>query len=407
MEAGAATNAIHQGQRCHTLGKVITSGRATDGMRLRCTSVQRGAGEALVWQYHGPTKGTARKSCVILDNDFDIDDLMAIPVVLGSKHVAAIVQSEGYTTPAHAAPAVDRLVNHIPDRPRGRQVPIIVGGAQATSPDLTPWPWLPFFRSMMNRSNGLLKSVPAPWPTSGHYKHQVARSVAHCESVSILIIGTYTSFNNYLPLIKQKVDRVVVMGQAIGDHSRTQGRESFNCRYDLDACRSAMPMLARLKTYFVEIPRFDDCHDKVQPPTHCYTPNEAMVTGRRAATGSRVGGLRRHGLPGHLRSALVNKIACSAFYTTPATKGRPCSSRSTWEPGAVAKGPGGEMLLWDQTAAMFLVQPQAFSLYYPPGHPELGGKHYEPTLVNGSDAQTVQKLRRMWTRFSNWSARIR
>ena len=98
-----------------------------------------------------------------------------------------------------------------------------------------------------------------------------------------------------------------------------------------------MPMLARLKTYFVEIPRFDDCHDKVQPPTHCYTPNEAMVTGRRAATGSRVGGLRRHGLPGHLRSALVNKIACSAFYTTPATKGRPCSSRSTWEPGALTE----------------------------------------------------------------------
>ena len=372
MEARNATVTAHQGQRCEVKGKVVTSASATDAMRLRCTSVQRGAREALVWQYHGPTKGTARKSCVIVDNDFDIDDMMAIPVVLGSAHVAAIVQSEGYTMPAHAAPAVDRLVNHIPDRPRGRQVPIIVGGEQTTSPDLTQWPWLPFFRSMMNRSNGLLTSKPAPWPKAGHYRQQVVRSVSHCRSVSILIIGTYTSFNNYLPLIEQKVSRVVIMGQSIEDHSRTQGRESFNCRYDLPACQRAMPLLAGLNTFFVEIPRFDDCHDQIHPPAHCYTPNEQMVTGRPTPTGARVAGVRKDGLPGQLRSALVNTINCSAFYTTPATKGRPCTSRSTWEPAAVAKGPGGEMLLWDQTAAMFLVKPKAFSLYYPPDQPGLG-----------------------------------
>jgi len=38
-------------------------------------------------------------SCVLIDNDYDIDDMMAIPLVIGNKYVAAIIQSEGYTFP--------------------------------------------------------------------------------------------------------------------------------------------------------------------------------------------------------------------------------------------------------------------------------------------------------------------
>jgi hypothetical protein len=32
-----------------------------------------------------------KQECVILENDFDIDDMQAIPLVLGNKHVAAII----------------------------------------------------------------------------------------------------------------------------------------------------------------------------------------------------------------------------------------------------------------------------------------------------------------------------
>lgn len=374
--------AVDQGQRCQKVGDASQAG----GIRLECSS-------AFTWQYSGPANDKQRKHCVIVDNDYDIDDMMAIPLVLGGKHVAAIVQSEGYTLSRHAAPAADHLVNH--GRGKSRQIPIIVGGQQTASPDLRRWPWLPFFRSMMNRSNGLLTVKPAAWGQSARYPRQVARSVSNCESVSILIIGTYTSFNKYLPLIKDKVDRVVIMGQPIGDYSRTPGRESFNCNFDFAACQAAMSRLEQLHTFFVDIPRFSDCHNGT-PAAHCYSPNREMVAG-----------VMQRGLPGRLRKALMNDISCAAFYTTPQTQGHPCSSRSTWEPSAVAKGPGGEMLLWDQTAAMFLLRPDAFSRYYPADDPGLGGQHYEPTLVDGSDARTVDKLRRMWTRLTNKAVRTR
>lgn len=343
-----------------------------------------------------------RNSCVILDNDFDIDDMMAIPVVLGNLHVAALVQSEGYTMPAEAAPAIDALVNHIPDRPLQRKVPIIVAGKQAEGRDLKNWSWIPFFRSMMNRSNGLIANPGSPWPEDVNYPQTIKQSVAHCKHVSVLVIGTYTSFIHYSPLIRDKIDKVVVMGQPINDMSRTPGRESFNCSYDLPACQSAMYQLVGLKTYFVDIPRMNGCRDTSTPASDCYTPNLSMVTGE-----SPVKGLLQTGLPGRLRTALVNDIDCAPFYTTPETEGNPCSSKSTWEPAAVASGPGGESLLWDQSAALFLVKPSLFYLYYPPQDPSLGGRHYEPVLIKNSDALAVSNLRKNWTRLVNNSVKIK
>ena len=354
-----------------------------------------------------PTLATARshtekaansKACVIVDNDFDIDDMMAIPLVVANTHVSAIVQSEGYTTPEEAAPVVNLLVNGARSKSSarsegsGRKIPVIVGSSQAQSPDLKQWPWLPFFRTMMNRGNGLLKDQPKPWPSDPGFAKKVANTVKDCESVTVFISGTYTSFNQYLPLIKSKVNRVVIMGQPIGDQSRTPGKDSFNCVYDFAACQIAMPNLAGLNAAFVEIPRFPDCVDATNPPSQCYSPNFQMVAA-----------LKKDGLAGRLRQALLNDIDCASFYTTPNTQGRPCTSLSTWEPAAVALGPGGEMLLWDQTAALFLVHPQAFSLYYPPDDPTIGGKHYEATLVNGSHAQTVARLRALWVKYTNAS----
>ncbi len=43
-------------------------------------------------------------NCVLIDTDFDIDDMMAIPAVIGNRPVAAIVISEGYTLPKKGLP---------------------------------------------------------------------------------------------------------------------------------------------------------------------------------------------------------------------------------------------------------------------------------------------------------------
>lgn len=340
-------------------------------------------------------------SCVLIDNDYDIDDMMAIPLVIGNQHVAAIIQSEGYTLPSQGAAAIEQLVNNLPDQPNQRKIPIIVGGEQKPGGrDVSEWSWLPFFRSMMNVSNGLLASSPKPQPIDPLYVKKVANSVSNCQSVSILIIGTYTSFVNYIDLIRGKVDKIVIMGQPIGDMSATQGRESFNCNYDFAACKTAMNKLVGLNAYFVDIPRLPVCHSNHSDPD-CYSPHYRMVAGGEGATG-----LIESGLPARLKQALINNTLCKwpSGSKMPAVSGTSCSSQSTWVPSVVASGPGGEMLFWDQSAALFLLHPELFSLYYPPKNPENGGKHYEPTILNNSHADTIQRLRDLWTRETNKSA---
>ena len=319
---------------------------------------------------HEARAGSEGRRCVIIDNDFDIDDMMSIPLVIGNSHVAAIVLTEGASLPGQAAPVVEYAFNP--------KVPVIVGGSPAQSPDLSRWPWLPFWRSMMSVGNGLLKSAPSPWPSDAQYPERVAAAVKGCRSVTVLVLGPYSSLVNYLPLIASKVDRVVA--------AVIKKFDTFNCGFDLDSCQAAVPMLKRLSTYFVSIPSNASCFDTLTPPPSCYSPDFAMVDG-----------LTSRGLSGRMREALLNNISCAQYYSVPATLGRPCSSRSTWNPPDIAIGPGGPMLLWDQSTSLFLLRPQVFSLY-----PETGGlQHYEPTLVNGSDAKTVQKLRALWTSLMN------
>ena len=51
-----------------------------------------------------PAPGPSAGSCVLIDTDFDIDDMMTIPTVIGARHVAAVITTEGYTVPALGAP---------------------------------------------------------------------------------------------------------------------------------------------------------------------------------------------------------------------------------------------------------------------------------------------------------------
>jgi hypothetical protein len=347
--------------------------------------------------------------CVVIDNDYDIDDMMAIPLVIANRRVAAIVQTEGYTIPTQAAPAAAALVHgeRKPSAPRG--IPILVGGSQRQAPDPRQWPWMPFFRAMMNRANGLLAVQPQAWPEDPAYPQKLQQAVADCGNVTVLLTAPFTSFMHYAPLIRQKLNRVVITGQpisgqlsAVGDGE--SGGHSFNCFYDLLACAAAMQQLKPSSTFFVDLPGGVNCDAGIEGQESCYAPTYAMVAGVAGGKGAGSRGLMTQGLPGRLRRALINPIRCSSFYTTPQSKGRPCSSLSTWVPAAVAKGPGGKMLLWDQTTALFLIDPGRFSRHSPGGNVADPSVHYEPKLVAGSHAKTAMALRSLWTEATNRSA---
>ncbi|MEY4505348.1 MAG: hypothetical protein RL154_1648, partial [Pseudomonadota bacterium] len=254
----------------------------------------------------------------------------------------------------------------------------VIAGADSNRTDFAQWPWLGFFRSMMNISNGLFQNSVSPI-TSGNYTQQITDAIKSCQNVSILIIGTYTSFVNYSPVIKSKIDKVVIMGKPIGDPTlgtKPDGttKYSFNCGYDLPACQSAMIQLKDMNATFVDIPR---------GTTPLYEPSLEMVNN-----------LVDVGLPGVLKNALINSFNCTLLYSSdmPIVSGTICGSKSTWVPSNVADGPGGEMLLWDETASIYLLHPEIFSSV---------GWHVEPTLVNGSYEQTAINLRKIWTNDTN------
>jgi hypothetical protein len=338
---------------------------------------------------------TPKVACVVIDNDFDIDDMMAMPMVVANKQVAAIVQSEGYSLPEVSAPAVEQLINGA--SPSERAIPVIVGARASAPVDLMKWPWLGFFRSIMAHANGYLPAQPAPRPRQSDYSTQVTQAVTHCQTVSVLILGSFSSFVNYSPRIRHQIDKVVIMGKPMGLNASAHDKQSFNCAYDLTACRQAMGQLQGLNSFFVDIPKVEGCSGPGEPAAHCYSPNLEMVLGRDGQ-----GGLIDDGLPGRLKRALINDFDCHAFFLPgmPVVPGSSCSSRSTWVPTEVMAGPGGKMLFWDQTAALFLLYPDLFDLKagtavdYVPGH-------FEPRLLNGSHEETIARMRFLWTDSTN------
>ena len=344
--------------------------------------------------------------CVVIDNDYDIDDMMAIPLVIANRRVAAIVQTEGYTLPSQAAPAANALINHSDlqsAQPTGTSpIPIIVGGVQAQAPDWQPWPWMPFFRAMMNRSNGLLAVEPKPWPHDPDYPHAVQRAVADCRRVSVLLTAPFTSFIHYAPLIRHKLDRVVITGRRLEVGSIQPAHGGFNCFYDLQSCKAALGQLTPDWSFFITLPDIPSCQGFAASQHHsCYTPSYGMVAGELDSHGRRSGGLLNQGLPGRLKRALINSIHCSSFYTAVQSRNRSCSSLSTWEPAAVASGPEDRVLLWDQSTALFLLDPGRFTVHVVDAQSAAGVQHYEPRLVGGSHAKTVKSLRSFWTAATN------
>ncbi|MEK7346595.1 MAG: hypothetical protein AAB176_12975 [Pseudomonadota bacterium] len=352
---------------------------------------------ALVACADRPALQRHNEACVVIDNDYDIDDMMAMPMVVANKQVAAIVQSEGYSLPEVSAPALERLINGSAASPSDRAIPVIVGSRASESVDLSRWPWLGFFRDMMAHSNGLLSSKPAPRQSQPDYPAQVAQAVSHCQSVSVLILGTYSSFVNYSPRIRHQIDKVVIMGKPMGQQATRHDKQSFNCAYDWPACRQAMGQLQGLKSFFVDIPRIEGCRGPAPPVASCYGPTLEMVQGLEGR-----GGLREQGLPGRLRQALINAFDCNGFFLSgmPVVQGTACTSQSTWVPTEVMAGPGGQMLFWDQTAALFLLYPDLFALNVQSAVDDKPG-HFEPSLFNASHVQTIERMRTLWTDSTN------
>lgn len=310
-------------------------------------------------------------ACTLIDTDFDIDDMMAIPPVIGSRYVAAIVTSEGYTMPAVGGAALSRLIAE----PGQRHIPVILGAATHLPRSEIISTWGQFvldYRSMMNKAFTLLSTALPPSPQNrSKYVQHVVDALADCRSVDVLIIGTFSSFVNYSPRIRSKIKNVVIMGKPLrGDTTQRPNNYSFNCEYDMASCELAFDrQLPGLNYFYVDVPRTTYDEEPVGHQNVVYGPTLGMVDG-----------LSDRGLPNTLKQSLLGIVRNGPL-------------------GAAVKGPdywaidccfaaGGKSLLWDQTAALFLIHANKYQKVGGPGG------HYEPTV-------TPDKLRELWTDATN------
>lgn len=309
------------------------------------------------------TQSTALvNQCVLVDTDFDIDDMMAIPLVIGNKHVAAFVTSEGYTKPELGAAALSRLIAE----PNQRHIPVIIGASTHLDEKKIVSEWGQFvlqYRDLMNRINNFTVSGMPPAGVQADYKNQVVKAVSNCKTVDVLIIGTFSSFVNYSPAIESKINHVVIMGKALeGDTTQRPGNFSFNCEYDMPACKKVFyEQLPKYKYTYVDVPR-SKCDT---------TPNQGACKGTvYGPTLEMVKNLHSEGLPNTLKQVLLG-------YTN-------SWNLDTW-PNKIY---GGKSLLWDQSAALYMVYPEIFK--------KLGGPngHFEAAV-------SPQEFRAKWTEATN------
>ena len=319
---------------------------------------------AAVLLSHSTAAAAPAGRCVVIDTDVDIDDVMSIPMVVGSRHVAAVVTTEGFTLPGPGASAISRLLAE----PGQRIIPVVVGagpGRSAAEVAAAFGDFVPVFRELMSRLNNFFPTALPPAAPSGDSVQQILDAVDGCRQVDVLVIGPLTSFVGYSPAIRSKIGKVVVQGRSPADEPEaveSLAVESFNCGFDRPACETAFQQqLSDLNATFVDVPH-TDCD---------LTPNKAgcvgTVYGPTLAMAEALGPV---GLPYTLKQIMLNHPQSWAI--------------DTWE----RSGYGGRSLFWDQSAALALIDPALFR--------PVGG-HLE-TVLSPADFQ------RKWVELTNLSA---
>lgn len=254
--------------------------------------------------------GRSRQACLVVDTDVATDDFRAFAALFPQVDLRAVVVTEGISSVPRGAMAIAMFLAS------GQSfAPVIPGLAAATPP---VYDWLPGARAAAERINGLLgASVPVS-ASSNELKLELANALRGCPRVDVLVLGPWSSFIQYGPMLRPLIRHVVASGRPLAENNP----DNFNCVYDQPACDKADKLLRTFRSaVWVDLPS-----DGVS-----YPPTQAMVDQLAGA-----------GMPGLLRTALDN-------------------DPSQWL----------GTRLWDDTAALYVLAPGLF---------KLNGLHFEPNI---------------------------
>ena len=290
------------------------------------------------------------ESCIVVDSDADLDDFRAVITLAPTGQLAAIVITEGIARAHEGAGAMENLLSHA-----GLVVPVIVGASADRERQYTPDKNLPAWRRAAEQLNGILTNPISPSiQTDGDFVRTLRRLTAKCSTVSLLVIGPWTSFLRYAADLLPKVDRITVQGRPYPDEPGGEPA-GFNCVYDIEPCRTSFDLLTgrqlradrRLRVNWVDIPNGAESCGSAEPGVDgsgkrlfAFRPTDQWI----------------HDLQGAGKAAGAVAEVLNA-------------NRDSWQ----------QTSLWDDLAALFLLRPEIFGRR---------GGHFEPCVP----AATVRNL---------------
>jgi inosine-uridine nucleoside N-ribohydrolase len=288
--------------------------------------------------------------CIIIDSDAALDDFRAVATLAHTRRVAAIVVTEGLAKPIEGAGAMETLLSR-----GGLSIPVIPGASPNPDRRYAPDPRLEEWRDNAERLNRILPTPIAPsTQPPGDIAATLRRYTAKCSTISLLVIGPWTSFMRYAAEILERVDRIIAQGRPYPDEPGGEPA-GFNCVYDLDSCYAAFDLLVgrqqrtdrKLRADWIDIPNSPELCGSAEPgidaqgkPLYAFRPVEAWSRDLEQAGG-------------------MAQTVAEVLSANP----------SGWE----------QTSLWDDLAALYLLRPDIFVVR---------GGHLEPCVP----AATVRNL---------------
>jgi inosine-uridine nucleoside N-ribohydrolase len=250
------------------------------------------------------------QACLVVDTDVATDDLRAFAALFPQSDLRAVVVTEGISSVPRGSTAIALFLAS------GQSLAPVIPGLAAAAPPA--YDWLPAAREAAERMNNFL-SESLPFAASPNkLKLALVAALKGCPRVDLLVLGPWSSFVEYGPMLRPLIRRVVASGRPVAENNP----DNFNCVYDQPACEKADKFLRKIRAgAWVDLPA----------DGASYSPTEGMVN---ALAGT--------GMPGVLRSALN-------------------ADPSQWL----------GTRLWDDAAALYVLAPEHFAA---------NGAHLEPVI---------------------------
>jgi hypothetical protein len=219
--------------------------------------VLKALGAVLFLTLSVPFSPSFAEDCILIDSDADLDDFRAIATLASTNRIAAVVVTEGIARAKEGAGAVETFLAK-----SKLTIPVVVGASADPQRDYNTDPKLSKWRSAAEQLNGtLLASASASSQASEPLVTSLRSLTSRCSRISLLVIGPWTSFLQYAPMLLPKIYRITVQGRPYPDELGGEP-EGFNCRYDHTACLTSFDLLVgrqlrsdrKLRAEWVDIP---------------------------------------------------------------------------------------------------------------------------------------------------------